>query len=94
MEEKKSLLNAKALLMGFISGSLLSAPFILAADVLLKMGVVVYGLLVLLDVLIPSREQDYSPAISIMAAVAGFVLSFVFSFNGLYTYLALSLIHI
>lgn len=84
MEEKKSLINIKAMLVGFVSGGLLSAPFSLNADILLKLGVFVYGILALLDTFIPSKEEEYAPVISIIGVFLGFAVSFIFPLNGLY----------
>ncbi len=77
--ENKPLLNWKVILLGFLAGSLLSAPFALNTGSFIEWPIFVFGLFVALYVIIPSKEEEYMPIISILSMVMGFIISIVLS---------------
>ena len=72
----KPLMNKEAILKGFLSGTLFAGFFILEGSVIIKSIVFIYGFLVILDDLLPSREINDYPILSLICLVIGFVLAF------------------
>ena len=75
----KPLLNRVALFKGFLAGSLFAGFFILETSFLVKLVVLVYGLLVILDDLLPSREINDYPMLALLGLGLGFILAFLIS---------------
>ncbi len=75
----KPLVNKDALFKGFLSGSLFAGFFILQSSLIIKVVVLIYGFLVILDDLLPSKEINDYPMLALVGLGLGFILAFVIS---------------
>lgn len=88
MYAEKPLLNARSMLKGFLAGGMFAGFFVLEADIFLKIIVFIYGIFVIADDLLPSREEEDYPLLSLIALVVGFIAGLLAtSFSGIYTLL-------
>ncbi len=79
MDPDKPIFSPLAFIKGFLSGSLLAGAFILQASIFLKLTIFIFGFLVILDSIFPSKEEDDYPLISLLGLVVGFVAASLFS---------------
>lgn len=76
------------MLKGFLAGGLFAAFFILETILILKIILLVYALIVLIDDLFPSREDEDYPILSLICLILGFVVALLATpFAGIYTFL-------
>jgi len=76
MYKEKALIDWSAIGKGFIAGGLLSGFYLLHTHLLLKSLVFIYGIIVMLDALIPKKEEHDYPLLSLFGLFVGFLVAF------------------
>ncbi len=83
--EESTIIGKAVLLKGFLAGSLFLLSFFVNIDMALKALIFLYGIVALLDGLLPSKQEQYYPMSLFAGLLIGFVLSIIFySYLGFY----------
>jgi len=80
-----SIVQWKSALRGFLAGSFISGSIANPYHIAIQIVLFVIGLLVLMDILLPAGKGMYGVT-SVSAAVAGFIITLLFSMFGYSTY--------
>ena len=84
-DEEATIVGKLAVWKGFLAGSLFLISFFINTHMVFKALIFVYGLIVVLDGLLPSKQEQYYPISLFSGLLVGFVLSIVFyHYLGLY----------
>ena len=87
-EDVASIVGKYVLFKGFLAGSLFLISFFLGTELIFKALIFIYGIIALLDGLVPSKQEEYYPLSLFTGSLLGFVLSIVF-----YHYLGLPYVY-
>ncbi|MBI4163502.1 MAG: hypothetical protein HY512_01450 [Candidatus Aenigmarchaeota archaeon] len=76
--EESTIVGKTTALKGFLAGGLFLISFFISIDMFFKTLIFFYGIIALLDGLIPSKQEEYYPISLFAGILIGFVLSIVF----------------
>ncbi len=79
---EKPLLNSAAFVKGLLSGGLLASSFILGFDLFFRFGIFIFGFLVILDSILPSKEEADYPLLALIGFGLGVLVSVLFNITG------------
>ncbi len=88
-DEESTIIGKVVVLKGFLAGSLFLISFFINIEMVFKGLIFFYGIIALLDGLLPSKQEQYYPVSLFAGLLIGFVLSIVF-----YHYLGLNYVYL